>query len=94
MKINRNLLFAIGLGLAALGLGAAPALAMPMNGLAPALAAQGEAAPRVETARWICGPYGGCRWVRGWRTWGPRPYWRPYYGYYRPWWVWRRPYYW
>lgn len=87
MKINRTLFLAAWLGLGGIGFLASSASALPMYGMDPALAVPTEAGQGVENARWICGPYGGCRWVRGWR------YWRPYYGYYyRPWW-WRR-YYW
>jgi hypothetical protein len=91
MKIIAMLLLAVGLGLGGLGFGASSASAMPMNGLVPAPLAQTDAGSGVENVRWICGPYGGCRWVPGWGYWR-RPYWRPYYGYYRPWW-WRRRYY-
>jgi len=82
MKIHRTMLLAAGVGLAGLGL-AAPASAMPMNGLAPAIATSEEAAPSVENVRWICGPYGGCRWAPGYRYYGWRP-WR-HYGYYGGW---------
>lgn len=102
MKTSLKLVLAAGLGLSGIGLTAASASAMPMSGLDPAIAKPADIATGVEKARWICGPYGGCRWVPGWRYWGPRyRYWRPYgywgprrwgpYGYYRGW---RRPYYW
>ncbi len=91
MKICRTLLLAAGLGFANFGLMAPPATALPMMGLDPAFATQAAAAQTVEKARWICGPYGGCRWVHGWRHWGPRRYWASHYG---PWWWWPRPFYW
>jgi hypothetical protein len=78
MRIFPTLILAAGIGLAA-----PAASAMAMNGLAPAVATSEEMAQSVENVRWICGPYGGCRWVPGWRHWGPRP-WRPY-GYYGGW---------
>ncbi|WP_156964553.1 hypothetical protein [Methylocapsa aurea] len=77
MRIFPTLILAAGIGLGGFGLAAPAASAMPMNGLAPAVAMSEDIAQSVENVRWICGPYGGCRWVPGWRYWGPRP-WRPY----------------
>lgn len=83
MKIYRTFVLAAGIGFGGLGLAAPSASAMPMNGLAPAVATAEDVATKVENVRWICGPYGGCRWVPGYRYYGGRP-WRPY-GYYGGW---------
>jgi hypothetical protein len=76
MKIHQTLVLAAGIGLGGFGLAAPSASAMPMNGVAPAVATSADAALSVENVRWICGPYGNCRWAPGHRYYG----WRPYYG--------------
>lgn len=97
MNRSLKLVLAAGLGLSGIGLAATSVAAMPMSGLDPAVAKPADIATGVENVRWICGPYGGCRWVPGWRYWGPHRYWRPY-GYWGPrrwgYYGWHRPYYW
>jgi hypothetical protein len=100
MNISLKLILIAGIGLGGLGEAASSGLALPRSGLDPALAPAADAAKGVENIRWICGPYGGCRWVPGWRRygwwglrygygyWGPRHFWGPY-GYYG----WGGPYY-
>jgi hypothetical protein len=77
MKTCLKLILAVGIGFGGLGLAAASA--MPVSDLDPAIATPSDTAKNVESVRWICGPYGGCRWVSGWRR-----YWGPGYGYWRP----------
>jgi hypothetical protein len=74
IKTSFGLAVAASIGLGGLGVAAAPTSAMPLRGLDPALASSAETTGGVEAIRWICGPYGGCRWVPGRRRygWGPR----------------------
>jgi hypothetical protein len=76
---------AVLLGASALGAGSASA--MPAGGLDPAIATGSDLAPLVQDVRWVCGPYGHCRWVappryygpprfHGPRVYGPRRHWR------------------
>lgn len=92
MKTGLKLVLTAGIGLGGLGLAAVSAPAMPVRGLDPAFATAPDTAKNVESARWIRGPYGGCRWVPGWRRyWGPGygyggpRRWGYGYGYYHPW---------
>src|ERR1019366_707248 len=74
MKTNLQLVLAAGTGLGGLGSAAMPASAMPPSGFDLALATPADTAKGFENIRWIRGPYGGCRWVLGWRRhgWGSR----------------------
>jgi len=72
MKIIAKMGLAAGLALAAAGLTASSASAMPMNGLDPAVATTSDlAANNTESVAYVCGPW-GCRWRPNY--WGPRPY--------------------
>ncbi|HET6377442.1 MAG TPA: hypothetical protein VFG05_03945 [Methylocella sp.] len=67
------------------GLAAPSASAMPLNGLGAAFA-KPLPADNIEKARWVCGPYGYCRWAPGWRRcWWGGPWWGYRYGCYYPW---------
>lgn len=68
-------------------IGSGGASAMPAGGLDPAIATGSDLAPLVQDVRWVCGPYGRCRWVAppryygpprfyGPRVYGPRRHWR------------------
>jgi hypothetical protein len=70
MKTSLKLMLIAGIGFGGLGEIASSASALPLSGLDPALAPTADAAKSVENIRWICGPYGGCRWVPGWRRFG------------------------
>jgi len=70
MKTCLRLALVMGIGLGGLGSTAASASAMPLSGLDPALATAADTTKAVENIRWICGPYGGCQWVPGWRRYG------------------------
>jgi hypothetical protein len=74
MKTSLKLVLAAGIGL---GSAAMPASAMPPSGIDLALATPADTAKGFENIRWIRGPYGGCRWVPGWRRhgWGSRSGW-------------------
>lgn len=74
MKTSLKLVLAAGIGLGGLGSAAMPASAMPPSGIDLALATPADTAKGFENIRWIRGPYGGCRWVLGWRRhgWGSR----------------------
>lgn len=90
MKTSMKAALAAAIGMSALGLGGHAASALPMSGLAAALAEPAEAPKLTEEARWVCGPYGNCAFAPGYRRWGPPRYWgpaRPWapYGYGRPW---------
>lgn len=85
MKTLAKLVLTTGISFCGLGSIPSAALAMPLSGLSMALATPADDAAAVENVRWICGPYGGCRWVPGWRRhewWGPRYGWGP--GYWGP----------
>ncbi|MGO9232807.1 MAG: hypothetical protein ACLP4V_01465 [Methylocella sp.] len=82
MKTCLRLALVMGIGLGGLGSTAAFGSAMPLSGLDPALATAADTTKAVENTRWICGPYGGCQWVPGWRRYG---WWGPGYGYRGPW---------
>jgi len=87
MKTSLKFIVAAGIGFGGVGLAASSVSAMPMSGLDPAVATPSDTAKNFESVRWVCGPYGGCRWVAGWRRhwwgygWGPGSG----YGYYHPW---------
>ena len=70
MKTCLRLALVMGIGLGGLGSTAASASAMPLSGLDPELATAADTTKAVENIRWICGPYGGCQWVPGWRRYG------------------------
>jgi hypothetical protein len=53
-----------------------------LSGLDLALATAADTTKAVENIRWICGSYGGCQWVPGWRRYGGGG---PSYGYKGPW---------
>ena len=77
--MSKGLKLALASGVVALGLGSLAASAMPMNGLAPAVAARSDTAQNVENVRWYCGYY-GCHWAPGYRHWwGYRPWRHRYY---------------
>lgn len=90
MKTSMKAALAAAIGMSGLSLGGPAASALPMSGLAASLTRPAEAAT-TEEVRWVCGPYGNCRFVPGYRYWGgPRRHWgppRPFapYGYHRPW---------
>ncbi|HYP58768.1 MAG TPA: hypothetical protein VEQ35_10880 [Beijerinckia sp.] len=83
MKTRLKAALAAAIGLGSLGLGALSASAMPMGGLDPAMVTTADARPKVENVRWVCGPYGYCRWAPGYGHWGPHPWaggWHRHYG--------------
>jgi hypothetical protein len=96
MKLKFVLAGAVALGgLCALGDSAS---AMP-QGLDPGIATSADLQHGIQDARWVCGYWGGCRWVPWGYYWG-RP-WGPYRGAYwgghwgpRWGWGWRRWHYW
>ena len=71
--------------LGACALGAGSASAMPLAGLDPGVATASDLAPLVQDVRWVCGPWGRCRWVPNYYA-GPRRF----YGPPRRHWGWRR----
>ena len=94
MTIACKSAFAAVLALAAVGLSAPSASAMPL-GLAPATALSTPGV-QIDNVRWVCGPY-RCFWRPNSVVPAPLPYWggpywagpywrRPYLGYY----AWRR----
>jgi len=74
ISLKSAVLAATLLGASALGVGAASA--MPATGLDPAVAGASDLAPLVQDVRWVCGPFGRCRWApnywAGPRVYGPR----------------------
>jgi hypothetical protein len=85
--MRKSLSLAAAISLASLSFAGPSALAAPMNGFDPALAKTSDAAKDIDSARLICGPYAGRRWVPGYGNWRPWRFgpWAPGFGYWRAW---------
>ena len=86
MNFPMKTLLAAALFAGVAGVSAQSAQAMPL-GLDPAVVTNADTL-QAENVRWVCGIY-RCRWAPNYYRWGPRPFFRPYGFYGRP--YWRRP---
>ena len=78
MNTRIKIALAGAIAVAGLGFDIAGPRAMPINGLAPAVATQADIGAQIDNVRWVGGPRGGFRGRRGGRYFRGGRWW--YYG--------------